>query len=214
MIRAIKDYWAFTKWNYRCLVFLVMPAILFGMGVLCIYVEIPLASALILGYSYVVIADVILDYMLLGGFYGKNNSSLEFLQSSNRFGTMIRDVVVMDILRRLAMHTGIYILIAVCGMNNPEQKEWIEMFSFLPLLCFAVNQVTVFVTRHFKTWQHAYAFGAIAMLAVGVCLVPMTVQMETRAWLVQGVLLILAIVVGVVVVWYSMRKVRDSYYDK
>ena len=210
MLRAIKNYWAFTKLGYRLVVFVVLPIVILLLGAFCIWAQIPIMVAMLLGYIYM----PTVDNWFLGGFYAKNNSSLEYLQSSNRFKTMIRDVVLVDIVRRFILYVGVYIVVFVAGMNHPEQMEGYRICSFLPMFCFVISQTGILVARHFMTWNQAYAVGAVLMLIESVCLAPLVDITEKYTWFVQGVLAVLAIAIAIIVVLYSMKKVRDSYYDK
>lgn len=214
MLRAIKNYWAFTKLGYRLVVFVALPAVILLLGAFCIWTQIPIMVAMLLGYIYMPVVDIMVDNWFLGGFYAKNNSSLEYLQSSNRFKTMIRDVVLVDTVRRFVLYVGAYIIVLVAGMNHPEQMEGYRVCSFLPIFCFVISQAGILVSRHFMTWNQAYAVGAFAMIIEAISLVPMINLAEKYIWLVQGILVVLAIAIGVIVVAYSMKKVRDSYYDK
>lgn len=214
MLRAMKNYWVFTKLGYRIVVFVVLPVVILLFGAFCIWTEIPIMVAMLMGYVYMVPVESIIDNWFLGGFYSKNNSSLEYLQSSNRFKTIIRDVVLVDIVRRFVLYVGVYIIVLAAGMNHPEQAEWYRVCSFLPMLCFVISQAGVLIARHFAAWNQAYAVGTLAMIAEAACLFPMMNFTEKYIWLVQGILMVLAIAIGVIVVAYSMKKVRDSYYDK
>lgn len=214
MLRAMKNYWAFTKLGYRLVVFVVLPVVILLFGAFCIWTEIPIMVAILMGYLYMLPIDMLTDNWFLGGFYAKNNSSLEYLQSSNRFKTIIRDVVLVDTVRRFILYVGVYIIVLVAGMNHPEQVEGYKICSFLPMFCFVISQAGILIARHFTAWNQAYAVGAVAMIIEAVCLVPMMDITEKYIWLVQGVLVVLAIAIGVIVVAYSMKKVRDSYYDK
>lgn len=214
MLRTIKNYWAFTKWGYRLVVFLVLPVVLLLINAFCLFTEIPTMVSMLIGYIYVVPVDILTDNWFLCGFYGKNNSSLEYLQTSNRFKRMIRDVVLIDTIRRFILYVGLYLIVLVAGMNQPEQLEWYKVCSFLPMLCFVISQIGVLIARHFFAWNQVYAVGAFAMVAEGICLAPMLGFTENHFWLVQGILMVLAIAIGIIVMAYSLKKVRDSYYDK
>lgn len=214
MLRALKTYWAFTKLGYRLMVFILMPAVLLLLNGFCVYTEIPVMVSLLIGYSYLVPIDIITDYWFLGGFYAKNNSSLEYLQSSNRFREIIRDVVLVDILRRVLLYIGMYLLVMVMGLQDSEQMEWYAACSFLPLLCFVISQFGVLIGRHYVAWNQVYAVAAVAMVIEGISLTILMWLTSKNLWLVQGVLLVLAVAVSVMVVAYSKKKVRASYYDK
>ena len=214
MLRTIKNYWAFTKWGYRLVVFVILPVVLLLLNAFCLFAKIPLMVSMLMGYVYIVPIDILTDHWLLGGFYAKNNSSLEYLQTSNRFKRMIRDVVLVDVIRRFILYVGLYLIVLVAGMNQPEQLEWYKACSFLPMLCFVISQCGVLIARHFYAWNQVYAVGAFAMVAEGICLVPMLELTESHIWIVQGALLVLAIAMVVIVMKYSLKKVRDSYYDK
>lgn len=217
MKRAVKNYLVFTGWGYRICILLLLPLLFVGFHGLVFFVEdgMPLAFMLIVGYCTYIMADVAGDYWFLPGFYKKNNSAVRFLQTSNRYKTLIRDVVVLDMLRRFLAYGLLYGVMYLMGMRKEAQKEWFILFSFMPLYCFVISQTAVFFIRHFNSWQHTISTSSLAAWLI----VPFFFLMEHGmehgyTKICFAVLGVLAVLVAVITILYSMKKVRDSYYDK
>ncbi len=214
MSRTIKNYWAFTRWGYRFAVLVVLPLSFLILNLFCLYAKIPLVVSMLIGYMYMVLIDIWADYWILGGFYRKSNSALEYLQTSNRFGRIIRDVVLTDTIRRFLLYVGLYLILLVIGNYYPEQIGWYKDCSFFPLLCFVTSQSGVLIARHLLGCQYVYLVASIATLVEGILIAPMMYLTEHYFWAVQGILLVLTAAISIIVVLYSLKKVRDSYYDK
>lgn len=227
MLKAWKSYVAFTRSRYRMVVFFVIPVIcfLFTLGIM---MREPTFIFLVLLTSSVglMIAEPMSDYWFMGGFYGKSNSALEFLQSSNRFEEFMKHVVCVDFVRRICTHFGIYL--GICGIGwcydvgtgttaldlaaGLEGNVYV-LLSFLPFLAVLFAQLEVLIGRHFYPWNHHYIvvmLGFMLMTPITIGLINMDV---TGILLVDGILAVLIVAVGIGTVVYTKKKVRDSYYD-
>lgn len=214
-MRAIKHYWVFTNWQYKLFTLLLMPTAVLGMTLWGYFSENKtlLAIAICFYLFFLPLVDVISDYWLLPGFYTKGNASLEFLQSTTKFQTMIRDVVIIDVIRRTALYLGLFWIMHLVSMETSVEGV-IDRFSHMPVAELLFAQVAVFVSRFLRWWNQVYA---CAMFAVAANAFLMSGTIHQSEFIRQGLvvaLAVFAVAMMVITVWFSLKKVRDSYYDK
>lgn len=210
MIRALKSYWAFTQGWYRLVMLVLVPGGL-------VLVNSPIlreSSTLIYSYFLLYAIDTMSDMGFMNGFYGKHNSALEFLQSSPRFERVSRDIVIVDMIRRTLTYQIPFLTILLSAGGDEEILQWYASDSFMPWIEILTAQLVVLVARHFVAWNHVYAcaafgygtmlFGFMFLIFVG----------SEQPVLTNGILIVLILVADVVTVWYTLKKVRESYYDK
>jgi len=216
VLRAVKNYFAFTSWVYRLVVFFLMPllSILYGnLGVIT-GGEVPGIVFQLPVFMLVIVVECITDYWFMGSFYSKHNSSLEYLQTSNRFKNIIKDVVVVDIIRRFITGIALYGVFVIIAWVVGEPLHFYQGFAFLPLYSFVMVMIANFISRHFNIVQYVYLAATLTMMVTALGFVPMEIVTENVTFWTLGILLVLCVVVSVITVWYSLKKVRDSYYDK
>ena len=222
MIKAIKSFWAFTSFGYRLVTLLVVPVLIILINILGLLLGEALFGVIFLMTSYalfLMIFDIMADKWFLNGVYGKHNSSLEFLQTSNDFESLIYRVVIVDMVRRLLLYVGMYIVLIILGKCMIGEMDYYGIYAYLPLYMFIINQVAVGIERHFSTWQSVWATSCMASAVSSFGLSFMTTGSiflceRNGELLLQVLLLLIAIAVCVGTVWYSRKKVRESYYDK
>ncbi len=217
MMGGIREFWAFTKLSYKLLIFLVMPAVHFGTYWLYnSLLELPVFALGLVSITVIVAAETMIDQMLLGSFYKKNNSALEYLQSSNYFGDFIKHIVIVDMLRKLVMYVGGYLLWGLFLI--PERTEYLQGLM-APVFTVLVVNISCFIERHFNNWSHAYVSGFVTGFIGCVLLMILSIfQMEAKGnMLVTEILLLIMALLVAGGIWgtvrYSLRKVRESYYD-
>jgi len=213
----IKKYWGFTNKGYKFLMWLVLPVLAVSLALWGYFSEneFAIVIAAIISFLIFPIIDVISDYWLLPGLYAKGNSSLEFLQSTTKFQNMIRDVVIVDIVRRVALYIGTYaILYVVCFSKDIETQAFIQIYFYQPVLNILVTQTAVFIARFFRSLQQVFGCSMFSTVpnAIYISVVkPMPLEVETPIVIALGVV---AIVMIGVTIWFTQKKVRDSYYDR
>jgi len=214
-MRAIKHYWVFTNWQYKLFTLLLMPAVVLGMNLFGYLSN----NMFVLGvaFSFFILllpmVDVMSDYWFLPGFYTKGNASLEFLQSTTKFQTMIRDVVVIDVIRRIVLYLGLFWIMHFMSMGTSVEGV-MDRFNHMPVAELLFAQVAVFVSRFLRGWNQVYA---CAMFAVAANAFLMSGTIHQSDFMRQGIVVlfaVLAVAMMVLTVWFSLKKVRDSYYDK
>lgn len=213
----IKNYWVFTGKAYKFVMWLVLPLVAIGTSLWGYFSdnEMLIVVPTIICFLIFPIIDVISDYWLLPGFYAKGNSSLEFLQSTTKFQKLIRDVVIVDIVRRVALYIGTYaILYVVCFSKDIETQAFIQIYFYQPVLNILVTQTAVFVARFFRSLQQVFGCSMFSTVpnAIYVTLVkPLPQAMEQPIVIAFAGI---AVVMIAVTIWFTQKKVRDSYYDK
>lgn len=209
MLKAMKSYWAFTNGLYKLVMLLVVPVVLIVSNVLLSAQEYGngLSSLTIL---YVI--DTMSDIFFMGGMYSKNNSSLEFLQSSPKFARVLREITIVDMVRRIFIYQIPFVVTLLCSIGDSEKLLWCEMDAFWPWLEILVAQIVVLVARHYVMWNQVFAcvlfgFGTASLSFL-------MLKLSTISPVVINVVLVLFILItAIITIWYTDKKVRESYYD-
>lgn len=216
-MRAIKHYWAFTNWIYRLVVLLVIPLALIGVNAWGYFSDdrFILAIALVLYFMFLPVVDIMSDCWLLPGFYAKGNGSLEFLQSTTKFKTMIRDVVIVDILRRVAVYMGLFgMMYFVFVSKDVPVYNIVWNFGYMPVLELFLSQTAVFVSRFFRGANQVYACAMFTVAANAFFMTGTAHLANPIKQMIIIALAVMAIVMMILTVGVSLKKVRESYYDK
>lgn len=213
----IKNYWAFTSKAYKLVMWLVIPIVALGTTMWGYFSreEMVITVPAIVCFLLFPIIDIISDFWLLPGFYAKGNSSLEFLQSTTKFQTMIRDVVIVDIVRRVVLYVGTYVMMyALFSSKDVSAQAFIQIYFYQPVLNILVSQTAVFIARFFRSIQQVFGCSMLSTVpnAIYITIVkPLPMEIE------QPIVIVLAgvaIVMIAVTIWFTRKKVRDSFYDK
>lgn len=211
MLKAWKHYWAFTNSLYKLVLLFVVPILLIGVNIYFeLYGEV---GDCIFALSCLYYADTISDVYFMGGFYHKGNSALEFMQSSSKFSNVMKDVVMMDFVRRVLVYQ-IPLLIAVVGAENAGEIQWCKLNAFWSWLMVLIAQCVVVAARHYELWHHIYACVAVGYCAMMFIFLFIAIVSEALPIATNIVLVVLVVVVGIVTIRYTDKKVRDSYYDE
>ena len=214
MIRAIKSYWAFTKRIYRLVVLILFPLLAVGCTVVAGVIDKKLMGLAIVGYYvFFMIAEPLSDFWFLGGFYSKNKGALEFMQSSSCFQSVIRDVVVVDLVRRVALNGVIFLVMICIGVVTEVNPEGYVLFAFFPLLEILLGEVVVLIGRHFDFWNHYYVVVLIGFMIAALFMAKSIISWLNYLEIICAVIALLAVVTAVITIHYTNKKVRDSYYD-
>lgn len=214
MKRALKSYWAFTGKGYRIVVLFLFPLLAVLVPVITGIIEPMLLIIALIGYYIIfMIAEPLSDFWFLGGFYSKNKGAMEFMQSSNRFASVIKDVVVVDLLRRVLQNVFIYLLMVCIGVMTKIEQEGYLLFAFFSIFEILLGEVVTFIGRHFDMWNYYYVVVILGFLMASFFMAYAIINLQELLWLVCLVFLLLALILGVIIVSYTNKKVRDSYYD-
>ncbi len=211
MIRAIKEFGAYTKIFYKLLTCVVSPALYLLMYGVYFKGLIPLNVAALAGVMWATNVEIMSDSSLLGGFYKKNNSSLEFLQSSNYFKGLLRNIVLVDMGRKFLEY------VVLCGvLGIVLGAKWQEIWHALITSMFTVLLIYIacLIQRHFTNWYNTYCV-AVGATVVGTFTIAGCSFGNWTAYAPVATVGLAVLNMGVIAVTlvYSLQKVRDSYYD-
>ena len=217
MKHMIRSYLIFTSFWYRVILFAVLPVLLLGLqavvavrtGGTCIPVFVPI----------VIGAEVLADYLFLGGIQEKGSEKLDYLKTSPRGMRVMRSVLIVDQVRRIiycallfGLAQGMSLLLGL--RESVAELMNLPTFVFAVLLTYDLSLLGIFVSRFSSLlWLNllcAYVgmvIGIVVFLAVGmgapVLAAPLCIAL--------GIFGIGFSVLGVKI---PMLKVEGSYYDK
>lgn len=210
MLKALKSYWAYTSGIYKVLMLFAVPILLVFINLVCLQENVGSGIEIFFGVFYL---DTILDYFFMGGFYSKNNSSFEFLQSSNRFSQLAKEVVCVDAIRRVLLYQILYCTTLTWTIGKTGEMEWWKTMAYVPWLLTLGAQLVTLISRHYTTWNIIYVCSSIGFLLMGTILIIMLFA-EINSWLVSVVLIVGVVIAGLGTCLYTEKKVKESYYDK
>lgn len=210
MLKALRNYWAFTNETYKWIMLVALPIMMvianlwliqkdFYSGLECLMV--------------LYIIDTIADHLFMGGVYKKGNSALGFLQSSPRFAEVFRDITIVDIVRRVLTYQIPYVVTSIYLAGNQQTVLWCDMLAFSRWMVIFVAQVVILIARHEEEINMAAGWtfvGTILLLFMSIgCIIFDTFAPVATDIVLVGVVVLMA----VISVRYTDKKVRESYYD-
>ena len=210
MLKALKSYWAFTSGIYKVLMLLVVPVLMILINLSLLHEDIGSGIEMFFALFYI---DTFLDFFFMGGFYSKNNSSFEFLQTSNRFAKFAREVVSVDAVRRVILYQIPYFTTLLWLIGNAEKLEWWKTMAYVPWFLTLGAQLVTLVSRHYTTWNIAYVCSSIGFLIIGIIMI-IVLFAEVSHWMFYVMLMIGVLIAGWGTSLYTEKKVKESYYDK
>lgn len=214
MKRAIKSYWAFTNKIYRLVSLVLVPLLAVVAVVIVGQIDVEFMSlTMIIYYILFMMLEPLSDYWFLGGIYSKNKAAWGFMQGSNHFADMMKDVVVVDMIRRVLVNAFLFLVMVCVGIMDKIEPEGYVLLVFFPLLEIFFGEVTVLIGRHFEMWNHHYAVVLFGYMLVMPLMAGCIILAENVSGIICAALALLAIGMAVVTVVYTKKKVRDSYYD-
>lgn len=213
----IKNYWVFTGKGYKFLMWLVLPVVAIG-SILWGYLSengMVVVIPHILCFVLYPIVDVLSDFWLLPGFYAKGNNSLEFLQSTTKFQKMMRDVQIIDVLRRVIFYLGTYALLYVLlSKKDVSSQAFVQIYFYQPVLNVLVTQAAVFFARFFSSLQQVFGCSMFSTIPNAIYITVVKPLPQTVEQLIVIAFAGIAIAMIAVTIWFTQKKVRDSYYDR
>lgn len=210
MLKALKSYWAFTSGIYKVLMLLVVPVLMVLINLSLLHEDIGSGIEIFFVLFYI---DTFFDYIFMGGFYSKNNSSFEFLQTSNRFAKFARDVVSVDAVRRVILYQIPYFTTLLWLIGKEGMMEWWKTMAYVPWFLALGAQLVTLVSRHYTTWNNAYGCSSIGFLIIGIIMI-IVLFAEVSHWMFYVMLMIGVLIAGWGTSLYTEKKVKESYYDK
>lgn len=217
MVKKIKGYLVFTSLFYRIVMFGVLPvaliamdilsALFMGDGVRVVFVAIPFL---------ILMVEIVVDTWLFGGIQGKDAEKIDFLKTSPKGMGLLRNALVMDLVRRLCFLSGI---MAACVLVNLALGvdmiggDTARRLGVILALILSSYTVSVFCTilARFGTmfWQSILA-GYLGLFLESVCVGFLIVSGHPYVWsLVYATLAVGASILAVKVVMKFVEARRD-----
>lgn len=210
MLRALRSYWAFTNGVYKFVMLILIPILLVLVNLWLLERDAGNGMEI---FFVLYAVDTMSDFFFMGGFYRKSNSFLEFLQSSSRFPEVIRKITMIDIVRRILVYQIPYVVILFWSIGNLEAMEWCRTLACLPWVETLVAQLAVLAARHFMVWNYAYLCTAVGFVIITVLLLFILILGAVQPVISNIIWMIIVIAAAIGTVWYTDKKVRESYYD-
>ena len=214
MLKALRSYWAFTNNIYKIVVLVLLPVVLVLINV---YVYQQDVGTGIESFLVLYAVDVLSDIFFMRGFYRKGNDTLGFMQSSPRFRRIIVEVTAVDAIRRIMLYQIPYVTLLWCARESIEIIGWLKEMAVLPWGLVLSAQFAVLAARHFVVWNQVYACTAVGYMIMATILVfvIMVGEAVNEAFIRGGLVLfiVLVFVTAIGTIWYTDKKMRESYYD-
>lgn len=211
MLKALKSYWAFANNAYKIVMLGLVPILLVGINIYVYQNDIGSGLECFIALFAV---DTFSDIFFMGGLYSRKNGALGFLQSSPRFRRTISEITIVDTLRRVVLYHIPYVTIMCCAIEDAETKEWLRVIAALPWVEILFAQITVVMARHFVLWNHAYACTSIGYaLMIFPMIIAVGIQEEDFKRKVCVVLITLTLAAIMGTLWYTDKRMKESYYD-
>lgn len=216
MKNKIRSYLVFATGGYKIVMLVVLPVFLLGVDYMAAVVF--RGSAMPAYIMLLIMAEVMADHWYLGGIQEKNSQKIDYLKTSPRGMQIMRNALVMDLLRRfvflvvIAGASWLFTLLSTAGEEiRGKVGPWEVLLAVL--LVYTLSVLGIFLCRFFSyLWVNMLAgyVGAIAGLVIFL----IVVEGFPPVILANIALAILGAGFSILAVKIAMLKVEGSYYDK
>lgn len=214
MKRSIKSYLVFTSWGYRLFLYLGVPMFCIGMELIMVILMKMGTSGIMSILCTLIFTEVVSDTWFLGGIQEKHAEKMDYLKTSSRGMSVVKSALVLDLVRRLVMTTGIFGVCCLLEAGVVRRQISIPADLVMPLLAvFSLSTAVVLITRFFSYFYINVLAGYLVSAAAAVCCVLLSmgvVSVNTLIAIYAG----LGMAAGILAVWVAMKKVEGGYYDK
>lgn len=212
-MKKIKSYLVFAPVLYR-LVVICCPVLLLGLEFICRVngssnMAYPLSTILI-------VVEIFADFWLLGGICSRKEAGVEYLKTSIHGNQILKNVVVMNLIRTMAAFilvvAGSVVIDGILfGWDTIWNAEYLLMYLMYILWGYGITVLAQLITRHFIGY---YIYFIFSYLGAMVNVIPAACMAVGYLYLMLALGGVLVIGGSAVMVWYVMRKVKGSYYDR
>ena len=161
--------------------------------------------------------DVVSDFFFMRGFYRKGNDTLAYMQGSPRFLETVREITIVDVIRRVMVYQIPYMVLLSGSIGEAGAVDWCRTLAALPWLETIMAQLVVLVSRHFVAWNHLYLCMTVGfvLIVISLILILFIGEQAVVNWTVgiNAVLMIVVLIAAIVTVRYTDKKMEESYYD-
>lgn len=206
MKKKIKSYLVFSSFSYKVCIFLLMPAVLAGVGIgIGSFCGEPglTATAMLL-----TMAEILSDHWLFSGLMAKESERMDVLRTSDMGMEIMKNALILDLLRKLLTAFGI---LAVCELFT---GQWGGLL-LMAMVSYVFSTAGTFLARYGGGLAVNACIGQISALLVLGCLLCVY---RSGLWRfrvgLELLFLVLGVLVSVLTVSKAMRKVKGGYYDQ
>lgn len=206
MKKKIKSYLVFSSFSYKVCIFLLMPAVLAGIGtgIGSFFGEPGLTATAML----LTMAEILSDHWLFSGLMAKESERMDVLRTSGMGMEIMKNALILDLLRKLLSAFGI---LAVCELYT---GHWGGLL-LMAMVSYVFSAAGTFLARYGGGLAVNVCIGQIASLLVLGCLFCVFRPGLWRFRVGFGLFfLVLGVAVSVLTVSKAMRKVKGGYYDQ
>ena len=206
MKKKIKSYLVFSSFSYKVCIFLLMPAVLvgIGIGIVSIFGELGLTATAML----LTMAEILSDHWLFSGLMAKESERMEVLRTSGMGMEIMKNALILDLLRKLLTAFGI---LAVCELFT---GQWGGLL-LMAMVSYVFSAAGTFLARYGGGLAVNVCIGQISAFLVLGCLFCV---FQSGSWRFRVgfelLFLALGVLASVLTVSKSMRKVKGGYYDQ
>ena len=218
----MKSYLVFAGARYRLAVYLLMPAVLLGIG---LWVEGKLGSGnggvgAIVVTVLLPMAEISSDNWLFGGIQAKDSMGLEYLKASGRGMGILKNALWMDLARKFLSALGIIALHRLAAAlawgweagGAPGSGSAVGVLLYFVLVAYIVSALGTFLSRFGGMfWMNLLiSYGAVFLAAFAL----MLLNLAEHIFVIDIMCMALGVAVSVLTVQVAMKRVERSYYDK
>lgn len=177
MKQAVKEYLAFTP--YRCKIFqlVILPvlSIFWIVGSCYIFGSRGFNRGyLIVVAGFIPFIEIICDYWRFGGFCNKHTNYIEYFMFTGKCKEVINKILIMDILRKILMIAGVFLIGHMNVFFELETKMDMEKFwgmCGMILLVYTISILGSIIVRYTTQTTLALCIGSICSYSVLLCAV-------------------------------------------
>lgn len=211
----INSYLVFTSFRYRIWIFGVLPVLLIGsqflqIGEWTVMRNIATVMALIM-------IETVADSWYLGGIQDKDAEKIDYLKTSPKGMSVMRNALRFDLVRRGLATAAVLGVSELVGRGDGKQHipHGVGMWLLLTLICYTLSVAATLIARFNSYLWINYLTGYIGMIIALIFYFILCVWTAREVMIVLAVVfLALAVGISVLTVRVAMKKVEGSYYDK
>ena len=232
MGKRVKSYIVFTSFAYRIVIYLLIPAALVAF---CAWIGTYMGDmGLIFTVMLLALAEIISDSWLFGGLQARDAEKMDYLKSSGRGLSLVRNALGLDLFRKfltaLCTVAASYLLIrqvkgGLAGKPEPIMDfvscggplQRIGLLAYLVLLAYCFSALGTFLSRYNSTiyGNLLLGYGAMALACLAGIFGPSFVKYPSNGiFLLDLLCLAVGIGVSVLTVRTAMKKVKGGFYDE
>lgn len=166
--------------------------------------------------SMIVIIEIIGDHFLFGGVYARFGNKMEFLKLSEKGKSLYKSAMIMDQIRRTVFVISVNLANAAIGIiGKGDLAGWLEISVLITyiLITLVLCNVGIVICRFSQNPVVNIAVGYLANIMLMLFMYVISGP-EVSLVVVNVVLAAGFVVSSIGSVWFSMKKMEESYHDE